>query len=237
MRKAGRAVAAALKEMKNSVRAGMTTAELDGIGADVLGRHGARSGPRLVYNFPGTCCISVNDEAVHGVPGDRILEPEDVVKIDVTAELDGYFADAALTVALEPVRPEVAALTEAARRAFYQGIEQARAGRALRDWGRAVESHVRRSGFSVLEELFSHGVGGSVHEAPRNVPNYNEPKIKGRFQEGTTVALEPIISQMPTGVVTNPDGWTIRAANGSLTAHFEHTVLITRSKPIILTAA
>lgn len=237
MRKAGRVVAETLREMKRSVRTGMSTAELDAVGAAVFRKHGARSAPQLVYKFPGVCCISLNDEAVHGIPGDRKLEPGDLLKIDVTAELDGYIADAAITVPVEPADEHAIELAACARKAFYRAIDSVRAGRQMRDWGRLVEAEVNGEGFSVLKELFGHGVGRTIHEAPRNVPNYDEPHIHERFVEGTVVAMEPIISVSSEKVKTDPDGWTLRTKDGSLAAHFEHTVIVTKGKPMLLTAA
>ena len=237
MRKVGRVVAAALREMKQRVCPGMTTAELDFIGLQVLDQHGARSAPRLVYNFPGTCCISVNDEAVHGIPGSRVLAPGDVVKIDVTAELDGYIADSAATVILQPA-PEMAdALVKCAESAFFKGINAVRAGNPMRAFGSVVEKEVTRAGFKVLRQLGGHGVGRTIHEAPHNVANFDDPRSRGCFVENSVIAIEPIISAGSSRVFEDPDGWTLRTSDGSLAAHFEHTVLVTRHRPVLLTAA
>jgi len=237
MKAAGRVVAAALREMRRSARAGMTTRELDSVGQAVLRDRGARSAPQIVYNFPGVTCISVNDEAVHGIPGDRVLGPGDVVKIDVTSELNGYIADAAVSVVIPRPDPQSEALVECARRAFYHALPYVKAGRPLRDWGRAVEDEVNKAGFAVLRELAGHGVGRTIHENPRNVLNYDEPKMRERFAEGAVVALEPIISISSNHVIKDADGWTLRTADGSLAAHYEHTVVVTRNRPILLTAA
>lgn len=237
MKAAGRAVAAAIREMRRAVHAGMTTKELDLIGEKLLTGLGARSAPQMVYNFPGFCCISVNDEAVHGIPGPRVLNAGDVVKIDVTAELNGYIADAAVTVPIAPAPPQVDALAECARKAFYKGLEHVHAGKPIRDWGRAVNHEVRGAGFSVLKDLCGHGVGRTIHEAPRNIFNYDEPRMRERFVDGSVIAIEPIISAGTNDVVTDADGWTLRTVDGSMAAHFEHTVVVTKGKPIILTAA
>lgn len=237
IRRAGRVVAAVLREMRRSARVGMTTAELDAIGERALIRHGARSAPRIIYGFPGACCISVNDEAVHGVPGDRVLKAGDLLKIDVTGELDGYIADAAVSLPLPPEKLQAQALAQSARNAFYQAIDQVRAGRPLHGWGKMVARHIDHDGFAVLKDLCGHGVGRTIHEDPRNIPNHHEPRIRDRFVEGTVIALEPIISGSSRDVVHDPDGWTIRTSDGSLAAHFEHTVLVTGGRPVILTAA
>lgn len=237
MKAAGRVVAAALKAMRAAVRAGVTTAELDAIGAAIFAQFGARSAPQLVYGFPGVNCISVNDAAVHGIPNDQPLNAGDNVKLDVTAELDGYIADAAITVAVAPADPQVEALGECARKAFYQGLKHIRAGVPMRDWGKSVEHEVSKAGFRVLRDLCGHGVGKTIHEAPRNLFNYDEPRMRDRFVENTVVAAEPIISVGAGYTIKDDDGWTLRSADGSMTAHFEHTVIVTKNQPIILTAA
>jgi methionyl aminopeptidase len=236
MTRVGNVVALALDEMKRQVRPGMTTAELDGIGARVLAAHGARSAPQLVYGFPGVNCISLNDEAVHGVPGDRVLEPGDLVKIDVTAELGGYFADAAVTVALDPAPANAARVAACAEAALAKGIAAARAGLPIAVIGRAVETEVRRHGCTVLRELAGHGVGRTIHEEP-SVPNYFARDARERLTEGLVITIEPIVTTGRDRVRADPDGWTLRTGDGGLSAHHEHTVIITRDRPIIVTAA
>ena len=174
IRRAGRAVAAILAGMRAAVRPGITTAELDEVGAREMTRLGARSAPRRVYGFPGVTLISVNDEIVHGVPGDRRLRAGDIVKLDVTAELDGYIADAAETVVVPPTSDAAARLGACAREAFARGLEAAQVGRPVREIGAAVEGHVRACGFHVVRELCGHGVGRTIHEEP-SVPNYDDP--------------------------------------------------------------
>ena len=162
LRRAGRAVAATLREVARRVRPGVSTAELDALAAQVLARHGARSAPALVYGFPGAICISVDDEAVHGIPGPRRLRPGEFVKLDVTAELDGFFADAAISVPVGRVSPRVARLAAAAQAALRRGLEAAHAGAPLNAIGAAVEDEARRRGCSVLGELTGHGIGRST---------------------------------------------------------------------------
>lgn len=236
LRRAGRVVAEALAAMREAVQAGITTAELDGVAADVLRRHGARSAPNLVYNFPGCACISVNDEAVHGVPGPRRLEAGDLVTLDVTVELDGYFADAAETVAVPPA-PEIAMrLIECARAAFESAARAVRSGERLAMVGGRVETEVERRGFRVMRELCGHGIGRDIHESP-SVANFYDPSDRTRLTEGLVIALEPIVSAGATRTRTAADGWTLVSVDGSLTAHHEHTLVVTRGRPIILTAA
>lgn len=236
LRRIGRIVQMALAAMKKRVQAGITTAELDEIGAEVLARHGARSAPALVYDFPRSICISVNDEAVHGIPGDRVLAPGDLVKLDTTAEKDGYMADAAVTVAVPPSPARARQLAACAQAAFFQAMKAARAGNRVNDIGRAVEAEVKRHGFSVLRDLSGHGIGRSIHEEP-SVPNFYDPYSRQVLTEGLVLAVEPIIAAGARRTVTDRDGWTIRTSDGSLAAHFEHTIVITRGRPILLTAA
>ena len=236
MRAVGKLVANALREMKAAARPGMTTQQLDDIGAAFLRRHGAQSAPQLTYGFPGFNCISVNDEIVHGVPGPRVLRAGDVLKIDVTAELDGYIADSAITVAIPPVSSAAHNLIECARSAFKQAFKIAAVDVRIAELGRAVESEVRRWGHSVVRDMCGHGVGRALHEQP-SVPNFYSPLTPGRLEEGMVIALEPIISATRSRVVEGADGWTLRTQNGSLAAHHEHTIVIRGGKAEILTAA
>ena len=236
MKKVGKLVGETLREMSAAARPGMTTWELDALGADYLRRRGARSAPQMTYGFPGFNLISVNEQVVHGVPGPRRLAPGDVVKIDVTAELDGYIADAAVTVLLPPVSPVGRKLRKCARQAFEQALGVARAGNPLNEIGRAVEKEVRKHGFSVLRSLCGHGVGRGLHEQPE-VPNFYSPMTRGTLKEGLVIAVEPMISAEPAQLVKEPDGWTLRTHNRCLTAHYEHTIVVTGGEPVVLTAA
>ncbi len=236
LRRAGRVVALAIQEMKTALEPGMTTAELDAVGAAVYERYGALSAPRVFYGFPGVNLISVNDEAVHGVPGGRVIEAGDLVKIDVTAEVGGYIADAAVTVAL-PSGPRVhKELKECAELAFARAASVARAGRPVNKIGRAVETAVRRQGFTVLSGLSGHGVGRSIHEPP-TIPNRFDRRLVSPLTKGLVVTIEPIIAAGSDRTVEGQDGWTISTADGTPAAHHEHTVVITRGSPIVLTAA
>lgn len=236
MKRVGRIVALALTAMRKRVRPGVTTAELDAVGAAVLAAHGARSAPMLVYGFPAVNCISLNDEAVHGIPGERAVQAGDLVKLDVTAEKGGYMADAALTVPVPPVSAEKRRLADCARTAFFKALAVARAGHRVDEIGGAVEREVRRNGFAVLRDLSGHGIGRSIHEEP-SVPNFADPRCRQPLTEGLVITIEPIIAAGSGRAVEDEDGWTVRTADGAPSAHFEHTVVITRGRPVLLTAA
>jgi len=222
--------------MLDQVRPGITTAELNETGARVLAAHGARSAPPQVYGFPGEVCISVNDEAMHGIPGARVIQPGDLVKLDLVAEKDGFYADAAVTVNVPPVTPGGRDLAWCAERAFQAGLGAARMGSRVSEIGRAVEREVRSSGFSVIRELCGHGVGRTIHEEP-SVPNFHDPRARKRLTEGLVITIEPVIAAGSGRTRLERDGWTHRTADGSLAAHYEHTVVITRGAPVLLTAA
>lgn len=234
LRKAGRVVALVLAAMREAVREGITTAELDAIAARVMDAHGARSAPKLSYAFPGSTCISVNDEAVHGVPGPRRLGRGDLVSLDVVVELDGYYADAAVTVGVPPVAAEAARLVACAEAAFWKGARAARAGARLLDVGGAVEDEVTRRGFEVVRDVCGHGVGRAIHEDPP-VLNHRDGRATRRLDAGLVLALEPIVSVSARRTRETGDGWTLASADGSLTAHHEHTFVVTRGRPVVLT--
>jgi methionyl aminopeptidase len=235
LRAAGRVVAEALQAMRRAVRPGITTAELDEVGAKVFRRAGARSGPQLDYGFPGVNCISVNDEAVHGIPGRRRLRDGDLVKLDVTAELDGFYADACVSVPVGRPRPTATQLAHTASRALDSAMRAARAGAQLNAIGAAVEETVTADGHAVCTDLMGHGIGRRIHEPP-NVPNHYVPRLSQRLTEGLVLTIEPIISAGTGAVRGTGDGWTVKTADGTLSAHVEHTVVITRGGPLVLTA-
>lgn len=226
----------ALDRMAEAVHPGVSTAEIAEIGAKVLSEHGAESAPPKVYGFPAPVCISVNDEAIHGIPRRRTLRSGDLVKLDLTAEKSGFVADAAVTVRVGAVSETADALVRCAERAFRQGAKAARAGNRVYEIGRAVEREVRQTGFSVMRELAGHGIGRTIHEPP-SVPNYYEPRARTHLTEGLVITIEPIIAAGAGRGVLQADRWTIRTSDGSLSAHYEHSVVITKGDPIVLTAA
>ena len=197
--------------------------------------HGAQSAPALVYGFPGVSCISLNDEAVHGIPGKRALQQGDLVKLDVTIEKDGFMADAALTVPVGEVSEERKNLVACAERAFEKAMLVARAGFRIWEIGRAVEREVRRSGFSVIRELAGHGIGRTIHEEPR-VPNFPDAQSNQVLTEGLVITVEPIIAAGSSRVFIAPDKWTMVTSDHRPSAHYEHTLVITKGAPILLTA-
>lgn len=236
MREAGKVVRRVIEAMKERARPGVTTKELDEVGEAVMREHGAKSAPQLVYNFPGANCISLNDEAVHGIPGDRQVKEGDLLKLDVTVEKDGFMADAAVTVAVGDVPESSQELIACAERAFQKAMLVARAGFRVSDIGRAVEKEVRRSGFSVIRDLGGHGIGRTIHEAPR-VPNFPDPAANEILTEGLVITVEPIIAAGSGRAVVGKDGWTVLTADHRPSAHYEHTLVITKRAPILLTAA
>jgi methionyl aminopeptidase len=233
LRAVGRVVAEAIREMARRVRPGVTTTELDGVAAEIFARHGARSGPRLDYDFPGTTCISVNDECVHGIPSKRRLREGQLCKLDVTAELDGFYADACRTVPVGRIKPREQRLSAAAQSALRCGLAAAHAGNNVGAIGAAVQAEVERRGFSVCAELTGHGIGRRIHEEP-DVPNiaWDGPELTN----GLVITVEPIISAGAGDVYVDDDGWTIRTEDGSPSAHFEHTIVVTDGAPILVTA-
>ncbi len=236
LRACGQIVAKALRAMSVAVRPGVTTAELSEIGARILAENGAQSSPPLIYNFPGDVCISVNDEVVHGIPGPRTIQPGDLVKLDLTAVKDGFHTDSAVTIQVPPAQEKSRELAHCAERAFRQALVAARPGNRTKDIGRAVEREVRRRGFHVVRELGGHGVGRTIHEEP-SVPNYAASEARHLLTEGLVITIEPIIAATTGRVSLDRDGWTVRTADGSLSAHYEHTIVITKRDPILLTAA
>jgi methionyl aminopeptidase len=236
MKAAAAVVKLMLQAMREAVRPGVSTGELDAIGERVMRENGAQSAPSMVYGFPGTNCISVNDEAVHGIPGARILQEGDLVKLDVTIEKNGYMADAAETVAVGQVSEEKQRLIACAERAFEKAMLVARAGFRVFEIGRAVEREVRRDGFSVIRELGGHGIGRTIHEAPR-VPNFADRSANQILTEGLVITVEPIIAAGDGNAFEAQDGWTVCTADHKPAAHYEHNIVITNGRPLILTAA
>jgi methionyl aminopeptidase len=235
LKEIGGIVARVLQKLRTAVKPGVTTADLDAIADDEFAASGAESSPRVVYKFPGATCISVNDEVVHGVPGSRKLVAGDIVKLDVTAQKNGYVADACISVPVGEVSDESRRLISAAERAFRKAMRVASAGRRVNEIGAAVENEIRRSGFHVVRELCGHGVGRTIHEEPQ-VPNHFDPRANQVLSEGLVITVEPIIAAGNGHVHQALDGWTVKTDDHARSAHFEHTIVITRNEPVILTA-
>ena len=235
LQRIGKIVAHVLHEMLDAAEPGMTTRELDALGAALLEQHGARSAPQLTYNFPGATCISINEEAAHGIPGDRVIRAGDVLNVDVSAELGGYFADTGGTRVIPPTNPQKTRLCHATRTALAQAMKQARAGQPLNGIGAAIERTAKAYGFKVIENLASHGVGRALHEEPEHIPGYFDPSDKRILKEGMVITIEPFLSTRSRTVTETSDGWTLVGAHGNLSAQYEHTMIITRGEPIVVT--
>lgn len=236
MKRASAVAVAALSAMRAALEAGVTPAELDALCGRVFAEHGAVSAPRHFYDAPVNAFVSLNRDVVHGLPSQEPLKPGDVVKLDVTPLVDGFVADAAVTVLVPPATREAQRLVACAEAAFWAAMRDARAGRP------PAQSHrsQRRArgaplGFAVIRELAGHGVGRAIHEAPE-VPNYAVAGERRLLEEGLVLAVEPMVAAGRGRVETRPDGWTIGTRDGSLGAHYEHIVVITRSRPLVLTA-
>jgi methionyl aminopeptidase len=236
LRRAGRVVAQTIEVVKAAVAPGMSTGELDRIAADYLAEQGARSGPILTYGYPGSICISVDDEVVHGIPGERVLRPGELVKIDVAAELDGYHADAATTVGVGPVNWRKQRLMNATHAALSAGIEAAQPGATLTEVGAAIERATRARGFHVFRELTGHGIGREMHEEP-TVYNWPAPQASARLTEGLVITVEPMLTAGRPEIVVERDGWTVRSVDRSPSCHEEHTIMVADGGPVVLTAA
>jgi methionyl aminopeptidase len=240
MREAGRIVAEMLAACRAAVRPGVTTGELDRIAADVLKRHGATSnfkgyGVPVLPPFPGVICTSVNEQVVHGIPGKRRLREGEILSIDAGAVVDGWHADAAITVPVGEVSAQAAQLIEVTDEALRRAIGAAVVGKRLGDIGAAVQRLVETQGFSVVRNYVGHGIGRAMHEEPQ-VPNYGAPERGLQIREGLCIAIEPMVNVGGPETRTLPDQWTVVTADGSLSAHFEHTLWCTAGGPVVLTA-
>jgi methionyl aminopeptidase len=231
----GRVVAQVRDAMLAAVEPGMTTAELDRLGAGLLDSFGARSAPRVTYDFPGATCISINEEAAHGIPGPRVIQPGDVVNIDVSAELDGYFADTGGTTVVPPTTALKTRLCETTRLALRHALAQVRAGALINRIGQAVERTATAHGFRVIRNLGGHGVGRGLHEQPDGILSFCDTRDTRRLKQGQVLAIEPFLSTRSRYVSEARDGWTLLCDPGNLSAQFEHTVIVTQGAPIIAT--
>lgn len=235
LKRIGRIVSLTLQKMLDGAEPGMTTRELDLVGERLLEEHGARSAPKLTYNFPGSTCISINEEAAHGIPGDRIIRAGDMLNVDVSAELDGYFADTGGTRVVPPTTAQKTRLCHATRTALAEAMKSARAGQPISGIGAAIERTAKAYGFKIIENLGSHGVGRALHEEPEHIAGYFDPSDKRILTEGMVITIEPFLSTRSRIVTETSDGWTLAGARGNLSAQYEHTMIITRGAPIVVT--
>lgn len=240
MRRAGQITAAARALAGKMVRPGVTTLEIDNAVRKFITGHGARPsflhfpGPPGTRPFPGAACISVNDEVIHGIPGKQVLREGDIVSVDVGAYIGGFHGDCAGTFACGKVSDEAARLIAVTEQSFWEGIKFARFGYRVSDISHAVQEYVEDHGFSVVRDYVGHGVGTQLHEPPE-VPNYGKPGHGPRLAPGMTLAVEPMVNQGGARIKVMRDGWTVRTADGALSAHYENSILITKGEPEILT--
>ena len=235
MHRAGRIVWDVLNDLRGAVRPGVTTMELERLAARCTAEHGVRPAFKGYRGYPCVLCASVNQEVVHGIPSAaRRLKEGDIISLDFGVESDGYYADAAVTVPVGKVRPEVEKLLRVTRESLDRAIDQVRPGNRLSDISAAVQRWVEQNGFSVVREFVGHGIGTKMHEEP-NVPNYGEPGHGPRLEEGMVFAIEPMVNAGGAGVKVLDDNWTAVTTDGSYSAHFEHTVAATSDGPWILT--
>lgn len=232
----GSIVARCRDAMCAHAQVGMSTRELDAFGEAFLSREGARSAPRVMYDFPGATCISINEEIAHGIPGDRLIEAGDVVNIDVSAELDGYYSDTGFTITMPPHDPKLVKLVDATKNALERALDVIRADRRFNEVGRILQAQADRGGYGVIKNLGGHGIGKSLHEQPEFIAGYNDPNDHRRFELGQVITIEPFFSNGPsTWAREADDGWTLLNKPGRRSAQFEHTMVVTEGAPLILT--
>jgi methionyl aminopeptidase len=235
MRRSGHIVREVLDYLRPMVAPGVSTMDLERAAEKKIKELGAKPAFKGYYDYPCVLCTSVNDEIVHGIPSEkRTLKPGDIVSIDCGVVLDGYYGDAAITVPVDSVKPEVKKLLEVTEASLYKGIEQARVGNAIGDVGAAVQEYVEANGFSVVREFVGHGIGTKLHEEPQ-VPNFGSRGQGPRLREGMVIAIEPMVNYGKPGTRVLDDKWTAVTADGSCSAHFEHCVAVTKNGPVILT--
>ena len=233
MRAANALVAGVLGELKEAVQPGMTAQELDEVAEMRVREAGAVPAFKGYHGYPATLCVSINDAVVHGIPSPRELVEGDIVSIDMGVVLDGYYGDAALTVGVGAISDAAAELLDVTRDALHLAIDCARVGRRVSDLGYAVQTHVESRGYSVVREFVGHGIGTKLHEEPQ-IPNYGKPGRGPYLKEGMVLAIEPMVNAGQAAVRVLDDGWTAVTADGSLSAHFEHSVAVSKDGPVIL---
>jgi len=234
-KKIGRIVAEIRDAMRLATKPGMTTKEIDEIGGRMFEEKGAISGPKGEYDFPGFTCISVNEEVAHGIPGSRILKDGDLVNIDVSGSYNGYFADTGISFVIGKGDEKKEKLCEVAESSFDRAMLKVKAGARLNQIGKAVEREAKKNGFTVIMNLTGHGIGKSLHEAPQHILNYYDAWEPTILKEGMVLAVEPFISEKAEHIVESGDGWTFLTPDKSFVAQIEHTIIVTKDAPILLT--
>lgn len=233
LKKGNQVVAFILKELKKNCRPGITTLELDQIAERLIKKNNCTPAFKGYRNYPASLCISVNEEIVHGIPGEKKLKNGDIVSLDMGVKLDGFYGDAAITVPVGEIDPESQKLLRVTEEALYRGIEKAHVGNRLSDISHAVQTWVEKHNFSVVRDFVGHGIGKNLHEEPQ-IPNFGKPGFGPRLKEGMVLALEPMVNVGTYEVKILSDRWTAVTADGRRSAHFEHSVAITSNGPLIL---
>ena len=231
----GRICADTLRKMMSVTRAGMTTRELDEIGRALLEAEGARSAPQVTYNFPGATCISISPVIAHGIPGEYVLREGELIHIDVSAELDGYYADTGASMIVSKGDRNLEKLLDATQATLKKALGAAKAGNPLSGIGRTVHNEARKCGFNVIYDLTGHGIGRGLHESPREILNFYNPGDRRIINEGLVLAVEPFLTTGVGRVIEEKDGWALRTVDRAVAAQFEHTIVVTKNEPIILT--
>jgi methionyl aminopeptidase len=231
----GRVVAMALKKMMKEAKPGITTAELDAIGSEFLKKEGATSAPQAMYKFPGATCISISPVIAHGIPNDHILKEGELINIDVSAELDGYFADTGASMVVSTHIPAYEKMLEATRSALAKAVHAAKAGELLNTIGKTIQQEANQHGFNVIYDLTGHGIGRQLHEKPSSIYNFYKADDRRVLNEGLVLAIEPFLTTGKGHVVEKKDGWSLQTIDKTVAAQFEHTIIVTKNEPIILT--
>lgn len=235
LRRIGGIVAETLAVMAKALEPGMTTRELDGIGRAYLERHGARSAPEADYDFPGATCISVNEEIAHGIPGDRRIMAGDLVNIDVSAELDGYYGDTGASFAVPPVAPRIQRLCADGKKAAWTGLRAVAPGKPIAAIGEAIDRFARKNRYGLVTNLASHGIGRALHEEPGEIPTWHDPSERRRMHEGMVFTIEPFLSLGARYAMEGDDGWTLLSEPRTPVVQYEHTIAVGRNGPVVLT--
>jgi methionyl aminopeptidase len=235
LKAAGKVCADALKLMMESAKPGMTTAELDHIGEDFLSKEGARSAPRAMYDFPGGTCISISPVIAHGIPGDHVLKDGELINIDVSAELGGYFGDTGASMVVGTSSPEYDKLLEATKSVLMKVLSVVKVGKPLNIIGKTVQQEAAKNGFNVIYDLTGHGIGRQLHEKPSAIYNFYKPEDRRTLNEGLVLAIEPFLTTGRGRISERSDGWSLQTSDNTIAAQFEHTIIVTRNEPIILT--
>jgi methionyl aminopeptidase len=231
----GHICAMTLQKMMEHAKPGMTTGELDAVGKEFLEKEGAKSAPMTLYQFPGATCISISPVIAHGIPGDHVLREGELINIDVSAEMNGYFGDTGASMVIAKHVPEYEKIIEATKSALEKAVHAARAGQTINSIGKAVQGEAKRHGYDIIYDLTGHGIGRHLHEEPVQVFNYFKSKDRRILEEGLVLAIEPFLTSGKGHVLEEQDGWSLRTTDRTIAAQFEHTIIVTKDEPIILT--